>query len=98
MQNICSHLLTSTYVAHQKKPQKKALHPVLLPVTDSFCSMSLSLTHTVTGAVVTFPLGPGFCCLAFGEGHLDWLVEANVVLGDGSGKGHNFHYFLPASW
>lgn len=51
--------------------------------------------HTVTAAVVTFPLEPGFCCLAFGEGHLDWLVEARVVLGDGSG--HNFHYFIPPS-
>lgn len=73
MQEICSHSLTSTYVAHQKKPQKKALHPVLLPVSVSFCSVSLSLIHTVTAAVVTFPLKPGFSCLA-----LAWLVEASV--------------------
>lgn len=81
MQETCSHALTP------KKPQKKA--------NPSLCSVSLSLMHTVTAAVVTFPLEPGFCCLAFGEGHLDWLVEARVVLGDGSG--HNFHYFLPPS-
>lgn len=76
-----------------RKPQKKALVPVLLPVT-----VSLSLIHTVTAAVVMFPLKLGSCCLVFGKGYLDWLVEVHVVLGDSSGKGHDFHHFLPPSW
>ena len=71
-------LLVNKYVCGMPKKRKKAPHPVLLLVTVAFRCVSWSLILMVAGAVVRFPLGPGFCCRALGEGHWEWLVEADV--------------------
>lgn len=58
---------------HAKK-KKHCIHAVFCNCVTSLCVMVLD-PHSHLTIAVRFILGPGFCCLAFGEGHWEWLVE-----------------------
>lgn len=72
-------LFVDEYVCGMPK-KKKSTTSMLVFVTVSLHCVSWSLIHIVTNAMVRFLLGPGFGCLACGEGHWEWWVEVQWKL------------------